>query len=147
MGEERDSEDVEGGGGRRKRKWLGGGVASVPKAKRLPEVLVREKGLTEDVTENGKVGSEAAEDPLAYYKRVKAEKVALKKARKERQGGAGQREEQEEEGEGEDGKRAITYQIARNKGLTPQRKKELRNPRVRHRKKYKKAIIKRKSQV
>ena len=50
-------------------------------------------------------------------------------------------------GEDEDGKRAITYQISRNKGLTPKRKKEQRNPRVKHRKKFRKAVIKRKSQV
>lgn len=46
-----------------------------------------------------------------------------------------------------DGKRAITYQISRNKGLTPKRKKEQRNPRVKHRKKFHKAVIKRRSQV
>lgn len=44
-------------------------------------------------------------------------------------------------------KRAITYQMAKNKGLTPQRKKEQRNPRVKHRNKYKKAIIRRKGAV
>ena len=41
----------------------------------------------------------------------------------------------------------MKFQIARNKGLTPKRKKEQRNPRVRHRKKFEKAKIKRKSQV
>jgi len=46
-----------------------------------------------------------------------------------------------------DEKRAITYQISRNKGLTPKRKKEQRNPRVKHRKKFRKAIIRRRSQV
>lgn len=46
-----------------------------------------------------------------------------------------------------DGKRPITYQIAKNKGLTPHRKKELRNPRVKHRMKYRKAKIRRKGQV
>ncbi|KAF4521046.1 hypothetical protein B566_EDAN008118 [Ephemera danica] len=45
------------------------------------------------------------------------------------------------------GKRAITYQIAKNKGLTPYRKKELRNPRVKHRMKFRKAKIRRKGQV
>ncbi|KAG7214186.1 hypothetical protein KM043_001532 [Ampulex compressa] len=44
-------------------------------------------------------------------------------------------------------KRAITYQIAKNKGLTPHRKKELRNPRVKHRNKYRKAKIRRKGAV
>ena len=53
-----------------------------------------------------------------------------------------------EEYEGaEDEKRAITYQISKNKGLTPHRKKEDRNPRVKHRNKYRKAIIRRKGAV
>lgn len=62
-----------------------------------------------------------------------------------------------------EGKRAITYQVgnllyvtimtsfflkmSRNKGLMPKRKKEQRNPRVKHRNKYNRALIKRKSQV
>ncbi|CAL7952492.1 unnamed protein product [Xylocopa violacea] len=46
-----------------------------------------------------------------------------------------------------EGKRAITYQIAKNKGLTPCRKKEQRNPRVKHRNKYRKAKIRRKGAV
>ncbi|KAI8500510.1 Something about silencing protein 10 [Branchiostoma belcheri] len=56
-------------------------------------------------------------------------------------------EDQEEEGEGEDGKRAITYEISKNKGLTPKRKKEERNPRVKLRKKFRRAKIRRKGQV
>lgn len=35
-----------------------------------------------------------------------------------------------------DGKRAITYAIAKNKGLAPKRKKDVRNPRVKKRKKF-----------
>ncbi|CAH2262852.1 something about silencing protein 10 [Pararge aegeria] len=44
-------------------------------------------------------------------------------------------------------KRQITYQIAKNKGLTPHRKKEQRNPRVKHKLKYRKAKIRRKGAV
>ncbi|KAK5313882.1 something about silencing protein 10 [Exophiala xenobiotica] len=42
----------------------------------------------------------------------------------------------EEEQIGPDGKRKITYAIEKNKGLTPKRKKDVRNPRVKKRKKY-----------
>ncbi|CAL1290807.1 unnamed protein product [Larinioides sclopetarius] len=46
-----------------------------------------------------------------------------------------------------DGKRKITYQISKNKGLTAKRKKEARNPRVHNRMKFRKAKIRRKGQV
>ncbi|CAL9735746.1 something about silencing protein 10 [Monosporozyma servazzii] len=46
---------------------------------------------------------------------------------------------------GVDGKRAINYQILKNKGLTPKRKKDNRNSRVKKRKKYEKAQKKLKS--
>ena len=51
-----------------------------------------------------------------------------------------------EEEEGPD-RRSITYQMAKNKGLTPKRSKEQRNPRVKHRKKFEKAKVRRKGQV
>ncbi|KAF5308583.1 hypothetical protein FQR65_LT18055 [Abscondita terminalis] len=51
------------------------------------------------------------------------------------------------EEEEEDSRRAITYQIAKNKGLTPHRNKLQRNPRVKHRHKYRKALIRRKGAV
>jgi len=44
-------------------------------------------------------------------------------------------------------RRAITYQMSKNKGLQPKRKKEQRNPRVKHRKKFEKAKVRRKGQV
>uniref|UniRef100_D3TNZ4 Disrupter of silencing SAS10 n=1 Tax=Glossina morsitans morsitans TaxID=37546 RepID=D3TNZ4_GLOMM len=56
-------------------------------------------------------------------------------------------EREEEYPDDENLRRGITYQIAKNKGLTPHRKKELRNPRVKHRSKYRKALIRRKGAV
>lgn len=56
-------------------------------------------------------------------------------------------EQEDFEGEGGDDRRGITYQIAKNKGLTAKRKKEYRNPRVRHKMKYRRAKISRKGQV
>ena len=44
-------------------------------------------------------------------------------------------------------KRRISRMIEKNKGLTPYRKRDYRNPRVRYKGKFKKAEIKRKSQV
>lgn len=44
-------------------------------------------------------------------------------------------------------KREITYQMSKNKGLTPHRKKEQRNPRVKHKLKFRKAKIRRKGAV
>lgn len=49
--------------------------------------------------------------------------------------------------EDEMGKRGITYQMSKNKGLTPRRKPEQRNPRVKNRNKYRKAVIRRKGSV
>ncbi len=56
-------------------------------------------------------------------------------------------EEENDGGDGTDDRRQITYQMSKNKGLTPHRKKELRNPRVKHRNKFRKAIIRRKGAV
>ncbi|KAH8368129.1 hypothetical protein KR084_007488 [Drosophila pseudotakahashii] len=56
-------------------------------------------------------------------------------------------DEEEDEEDEELARRGITYQMAKNKGLTPHRKKELRNPRVKHRGKYRKALIRRKGAV
>lgn len=61
--------------------------------------------------------------------------------------GKSEPEEDKEAETKEEEKRGITYQIAKNKGLTPHRKKEQRNPRVKHRSKFRKAKIRRKGQV
>lgn len=60
-------------------------------------------------------------------------------------GRAPQYEDDDEEESAE--KRAITYQMEKNKGMTAQKRKELRNPRVKHRAKFRRAKIRRKGQV
>jgi len=52
---------------------------------------------------------------------------------------------QEDENLPLDAKRAANYKIIKNKGLTPHRSKEQRNPRVKRRKQYEKAKTKLKS--
>ncbi|XP_051026306.1 something about silencing protein 10 [Acomys russatus] len=54
---------------------------------------------------------------------------------------------EEQAPEDQNAKRAITYQIAKNRGLTPRRKKIDRNPRVKHREKFRRAKIRRRGQV
>ncbi|XP_032239242.2 something about silencing protein 10 [Nematostella vectensis] len=87
-------------------------------------------------------------DPLAYYEEVKMNKKKAKEMKEMTARLAHEPEYQaDEEGDGEGGKRAITYKISKNKGLTARKKKQERNPRVKLKKKYSKAVIKRKSQV
>jgi U3 small nucleolar RNA-associated protein 3 len=86
-------------------------------------------------------GNQSGTDEDEYYDMVAArskQRKDDKKARADAYAAAaregGQVHIQEEVGP--DGKRAITYQIEKNKGLTPKRSKDARNPRVKKRKKY-----------
>ncbi|NWR20826.1 SAS10 protein, partial [Emberiza fucata] len=84
------------------------------------------------------------EAALKYYKMME-EKLALKRKR------SGDEDVPEaavvSEGEDPSKKRGVTYQMIKNKGLTPKRRKIDRNPRVKHREKFRRAKIRRKGQV
>ncbi|KAI8910881.1 Sas10 C-terminal domain-containing protein [Gorgonomyces haynaldii] len=86
------------------------------------------------------VDTEEDED-LKYYREITGEKQKKRQAREEFHA---QLHEPLEAPPAEqsleiDEKRKASYSILANRGLTPHRKKELRNPRVKHRKKYEKA--------
>lgn len=87
--------------------------------------------------------SDSDEEALRFYNAM-AEKQKLKRKKIEMQNEDGLVEEEGMEG---DAKRRITYQMSKNKGLTPKRKKIDRNPRVKHREKFRRAQIRRKGQV
>ncbi|XP_041480309.1 something about silencing protein 10-like [Lytechinus variegatus] len=83
---------------------------------------------------------------LEYYKKIENKQREKKKQELPSIGDLDEEGEEDEEEDGDE-KRAITYQISKNKGLTAYRRKELRNPRVKNRMKFRKAKIRRKGQV
>ena len=73
----------------------------------------------------------------SHARNKKAAKLARSEAHLKQQAAGGRVDiDGNEEAVGPDGKRGISYAIAKNKGLTPKRKKEVRNPRVKKRKKF-----------
>lgn len=102
----------------------------------------------DDDMDQGDGQGEVGEDD--YYDQVKQARDHKKQARKEAHVAAKQAMKEGKLAEvmellGDDGKRAVNYQILKNKGLTPHRKKEYRNARVKKRKQYEKAKKKLKS--
>jgi U3 small nucleolar RNA-associated protein 3 len=85
-------------------------------------------------------GDGSGTDEDEYYDMVAARNKQKKADKQMRADGLaeasreGRVEVEEEIGPG--GKRAITYQIEKNKGLAPKRNKDVRNPRVKKRKKF-----------
>ncbi|XP_053171333.1 something about silencing protein 10 [Scomber japonicus] len=86
------------------------------------------------------------EAALQFYRGVE-ERLKLKRKTNDPAAEGLEEHEDEEEEFDPDAKRGITYQMAKNKGLTPKRKKIDRNPRVKHREKFRRAKIRRKGQV
>ncbi|XP_015360788.1 something about silencing protein 10 [Marmota marmota marmota] len=79
------------------------------------------------------------EDALKYYKEMDDRQKFKRKIE--------ENSIEEQALEDQNVKRAITYQIAKNRGLTPRRKKIDHNPRVKHREKFRRAKIRRRGQV
>ncbi|KAI4646149.1 uncharacterized protein J4E79_010658 [Alternaria viburni] len=82
------------------------------------------------------------EDEDGYYDMIAARSEDKKQTKLERAEAYALAKKQgaqviEEEVVGDDGRRMISYQIQKNKGLTPHRKKSVRNPRVKKKEKYK----------
>ncbi|NXL03823.1 SAS10 protein, partial [Mesembrinibis cayennensis] len=109
--------------------------------KRAP-ALAHGQAAADQSSEESELDEEAA---LKYYKMME-EKLKLKRKRTEDQE-TFEDEEAVLEGEDPNKKRGVTYQMIKNKGLTPRRKKIDRNPRVKHREKFRRAKIRRKGQV
>ncbi|NXL60529.1 SAS10 protein, partial [Chordeiles acutipennis] len=110
------------------------------KPKRAP-VLGNGQATAEEPSDESDLDEEAA---LKYYKKME-EKLKLKRKRTEDQDAL--EEAAMLEGEDPNKKRGVTYQMIKNRGLTPKRRKIDRNPRVKHREKFRRAKIRRKGQV
>ncbi|XP_062431034.1 something about silencing protein 10 [Rhea pennata] len=118
----------------------------------LPQAANKNKPKLAPAFTNGRLNSDEVADEsdldeeaaLQYYKMME-EKLKLKRKRTEDQDMLEEELVQEEEDPNK--KRGVTYQMIKNKGLTPRRKKIDRNPRVKHREKFRRAKIRRKGQV
>ncbi|NWZ19284.1 SAS10 protein, partial [Asarcornis scutulata] len=109
------------------------------KPKRAPG-LANGRLAAEEQADESDLDEEAA---LKYYKLME-DKLKLKRKRTEDQDVLKEEALQEVDPKK---KRGVTYQMIKNKGLTPKRKKIDRNPRVKHREKFRQAKIRRKGQV
>ncbi|XP_003467602.1 something about silencing protein 10 [Cavia porcellus] len=107
--------------------------SKLTKAKPKPASEIPASG---NLSDDSDFDEEAA---LKYYKETE-DRQKLKRKKEETSA-------EEQALEDLNSKRAITYQMAKNRGLTPRRKKIDRNPRVKHREKFRRAKIRRRGQV
>lgn len=95
------------------------------KPKSVSETTAAAASAVTDLSDDSDFEEEAV---LKYYKETE-DRQNLKRKKEESS-------TEEQALEDPNAKRAITYQIAKNRGLTPRRKKIDRNPRVKHREKF-----------
>ncbi|NXW30079.1 SAS10 protein, partial [Phaetusa simplex] len=126
---------------RREKKFAVFLPLDVKKKSKCAPALPNGRATADEPSDESDLDEEAA---LEYYKEME-EKLKLKRKRTEDQDAL--EEAAVLEGEDPNKKRGVTYQMIKNKGLTPRRKKIDRNPRVKHREKFRRAKIRRKGQV
>ncbi|PLW11992.1 hypothetical protein PCASD_23573 [Puccinia coronata f. sp. avenae] len=152
---------IDAKGKRREKALVGTGVASgdsdlpyITKESQRREFLKKQDHTIADhEDESGDFGegfdddqpdmSLDRDDELDYYDTIKELKLSAKKSKKAQYDEKRLAERDalmaDGEGEGASGPREISRQILKNKGLTPKRAKENRNPRVKKRKRFDKA--------
>lgn len=117
-------------------------AVTTPTHKKFRFIESMESGAVAEESSDAVENAEASEeDDIDFQQTLK---LAQSDSDEEK---ADEKIENGDEEDEESQRREITYQIAKNKGLTPFRKKELRNPRVKHRNKFRKALIRRKGAV
>ncbi|KAL4843682.1 hypothetical protein H8958_019416 [Nasalis larvatus] len=118
-----------------KKELIPKAKSTKPKPKSVSKTSAAACAVT-DLSDDSDFDEEAK---LKYYKEIE-DRQKLKRKKEENS-------TEEQAVEDQNAKRAITYQIAKNRGLTPRRKKIDRNPRVKHREKFRRAKIRRRGQV
>lgn len=118
-----------------KKELIPEAKSTKPKPKSVSKTSAAACAVT-DLSDDSDFDEEAK---LKYYKEIE-DRQKLKRKKEENS-------TEEQAVEDQNAKRAITYQIAKNRGLTPRRKKIDRNPRVKHREKFRRAKIRRRGQV
>lgn len=96
------------------------------------------------------VSAEELAEAELFYEQTARDQAEVKKAKKDfytHETPAALSSDEDSDLEGEGGKRGASYQIMKNKGLKAHKSKLNRNPRVKKRMQYRKAVIRRKGQV